>query len=234
MTRPILLFNLLSSFVYAVDAQITLPRDPLCACTVNVPLGSKDCGQSCGYGTDDNCVKKSDFLALQTLVRELQQDLATTKAGSRSPAMIKQCSRRGMNDNRESGVIMECNFVKQRDDSVLRVAWNGDLRLIHNGPRGGSCRRWYFTLNGNECGDPKPIDTQLLNNLKVINIHHPNYVEGYCRGLPAGTVRVMWNVGDCTNQSPSYSAGDSYTGWISTVRITVEEVNVEDANENIN
>ncbi|KAI0214899.1 hypothetical protein LSAT2_033084 [Lamellibrachia satsuma] len=138
-----------------------------------------------------------------------------------------------MNDNRESGVLMECDFVKQRQNTVLRVAWNGDLRLIHTGSKGASCRRWYFTLNGSECANPKPIDTQLHNNMKVINIHHPNYVEGYCRGLPAGNVHVVWSVGDCVNQNPHYDVGDSYTGWMSTVRITIEEVNVEDANVNI-
>ena len=59
-------------------------------------------------------------------------------------------------------------------------------------------------------------------------------MEGYCRGLQAGDVRVKWNVGDCVNQNPHYDVGGSLTGWISTVRITVEEVNVEDANEKIN
>ena len=77
MTSQILLFSLLTAFVYAADAQITLPRDPLCACTVNAPPGNRDCG----YGADDNCVKKSAFLVLQTLVKELQQELAATKAG---------------------------------------------------------------------------------------------------------------------------------------------------------
>ncbi|KAI0229691.1 hypothetical protein LSAT2_019847 [Lamellibrachia satsuma] len=226
MTSQILLFSLLPAFVYAADAQITLPRDPLCACTVNAPPGSR-------YA-DDNYVKKSAFHALQTLVKVLQQELATTKAGFGSPVMIKQCSRRDLNEGRESGVLMECNFVKQRDDTVLRVAWNGGLRLIHVGPKHASCRRWYFTLNGNECGDPKPIDAQLHNNVKNSNLFHPYYVEGYCRGLLAGDVRVEWNVGDCVNQNPLYDVGDSLTGWISTVRITVEEVNVEDANEKIN
>ncbi|KAI0221179.1 hypothetical protein LSAT2_027420 [Lamellibrachia satsuma] len=65
--------------------------------------------RDCGYGADDSCVKKfkkSAFLVLQTLVKELQQELATTKAGFGSPAMIKQCSRRDLNDGRERGVLM--------------------------------------------------------------------------------------------------------------------------------
>jgi len=58
-------------------------------------------------------------------------------------------------------------------------------------------------------------------------------VEGYCRGLAAGSVRIEWKVGDCVNQYMGYNVGDSYTGWTSTVRIIVEEVNVENAEKNI-
>ena len=94
MTSQILFFSLLPAFVYAADAQVTLPRDPLCACTVNAPPGSRDCGQPYGYGADDNCVKKSAFLALQTLVKELQQELATTKAGIVNRQHFKQESSR--------------------------------------------------------------------------------------------------------------------------------------------
>ena len=28
-----------------------------------------------------------------------------------------------------------CDFVKKRGDTVLRVVWNGDLRLIDTGPK---------------------------------------------------------------------------------------------------
>ena len=53
-------------------------------------------------------------------------------------------------------------------------------------------------------------------------------VEGYCRGVSAGDVRVQWNIGDCIRQG-SYKQGSPLAGWTSTVRIIVEEVNVEDA-----
>ena len=54
-----------------------------------------------------------------------------------------------------------CDFIKKRDDTVLRVVWNGDIRLINIGPKGASARRWFFTINGKECSDPRTIDTQL-------------------------------------------------------------------------
>ena len=57
-------------------------------------------------------------------------------------------------------------------------------------------------------------------------------VEGYCRGIAAGSVLVEWHVGDCITKT--YSIGASYTGWEATVRIIVEEVNVNDASATIN
>ncbi|KAI0218806.1 hypothetical protein LSAT2_029528 [Lamellibrachia satsuma] len=105
------------------------------------------------------------------------------------------------------------------------------LRLIHNSPKSGSCRRWYFTLNGNECREPNAIDTQIYTDISGKNIHRHTNVEGYCRGIAAGSVQVQWNIGDCI--TTTYDTGDSYTGWDATVRIIVEEVDVNDANSTI-
>ena len=58
-------------------------------------------------------------------------------------------------------------------------------------------------------------------------------MEGYCRGIPAGDVNVAWNVGDVVNgvgwDQSDYNTGDSVTGWVATVRIIVEEVDVENS-----
>jgi len=58
-------------------------------------------------------------------------------------------------------------------------------------------------------------------------------VEGYCRGIAAGDVFVAWNVGDVAHpdgdDQSHYNVGDSWTGWMSTVRIIIEEVDVESA-----
>ena len=66
-----------------------------------------------------------------------------------------------------------CEFVKKRDDTVLRVVWNGDLRLIDTGPKSSSARRWFFTINGKECSEPRTIDTQLHVRDSGNNIHRP-------------------------------------------------------------
>ncbi|KAI0224109.1 hypothetical protein LSAT2_024863 [Lamellibrachia satsuma] len=136
---------------------------------------------------------------------------------------------RGLGEGKENGLVYSCEFVKKREDTVLRVVWNGDLRLIHTGPKHGSCRRWFFTINGRECSEPRTIDTQLHVQTRDTNIHRPAYVEGYCRGVSAGHVNVGWNVGDCVG-GHVFNAGDSDTGWGATVRIIVEEVGIEDAN----
>ncbi|KAI0223732.1 hypothetical protein LSAT2_025133, partial [Lamellibrachia satsuma] len=99
MARLILLFSLLPAIAYTLDTQSTLPRDPLCACTVNVP--ERGCGNSCGCGADENVVKKSEFLALQAQMQELRQELAMKRT-----AHMKQCSRRSLADGRENGVLM--------------------------------------------------------------------------------------------------------------------------------
>ena len=75
MAKLVLLFSLLPVFVYTSVADNTLPRDPMCSCTVNVPERGSGC---CA---NDNGVKNSAFLALQTKVEELSQKLALKRTG---------------------------------------------------------------------------------------------------------------------------------------------------------
>ncbi|KAK2157841.1 hypothetical protein NP493_1850g00019 [Ridgeia piscesae] len=136
-----------------------------------------------------------------------------------------------MNDQREYGLLFSCDFVKKLDDTVLRVVLNGDLRLIHSGPKDASARYYFFPINGKECRDPRTINTQLHIRNADSNIHRPAYVEGYCRGIPAGDVYVAWNVGDIVTgeglDQSEYEIGDSVTRWVATGRIIVEEVDLE-------
>ena len=68
-----------------------------------------------------------------------------------------------------------CDFVNKRDDTVLRVVWNGDLRLVGNGRSTGCVRRWFFTINGKECNDPMTIDTQIYTREAGYVVHRPAY-----------------------------------------------------------
>lgn len=208
------------------DGQSTTSDDSHCSYTFKVPAA--DCSQTSG----EDQVLKSSVIGLQAQIKLLTKEIATIKAGAvggsvRRVFNLKQCSQRNLpTEGAEHGVIWSCGLVKKMEETVLRVVWNGALRLRHGS--GASCRRWFFTLNGNECSEPQTIDTQLHIQIPSSNLHRPAYVEGYCRGIPAGHVNVAWNVGDCVPQA-SMAVGDSSSGWGATVRIIVEELDIDDA-----
>lgn len=115
-------------------------------------------------------------------------------------------------------LLQECDFVKLRDDSYLRVVYMGNIRI-----QGctNCCKRWYFTFNKAECTDPAPIDGALYQGTNV-NIHRPTNIEGYCGGIDAGKVRVGFSAGNC--KVPFNTNGDAYTGSNQANRIIIEEV----------
>ena len=52
------------------------------------------------------------------------------------------------------------------------------------------------------------------------DLHRVRHIEGHCNGIPKGTVRVGFWVGNCQSHTPA----NAYTGYISVSRIFVEEV----------
>ena len=110
--------------------------------------------------------------------------------------------------------------MKHANDTALKVEFNGDFRIcccLY------CCKRWYFTFNGVECNGPLAIDgiDHIFQNhrRRDTNIHKTSQIGGYCQGIPAGTVRVGINVGDCVGKM----SGDAFTGWNSVTRVMVEE-----------
>ncbi|KAK2184139.1 hypothetical protein NP493_282g03014 [Ridgeia piscesae] len=219
------------------DGQSTTAEDSHCSYTFKVP--TNDCGQT----PMEDQLTKSLLVALQTQVKLLARNQEKlTEENIKQAESFRKLTDENTRLRREmttfkAGIyenpFISCDFVKKRGDTVLRVVWNGDLRLIDTGPKAGSARRWFFTINGKECSDPSTIDTQLYVRDSGHNRHRPAYVEGYCRGIPAGDVYVAWNVGDVVNgvgwDQSDYNTGDSVTGWVATVRIIVEEVDVENS-----
>ena len=114
--------------------------------------------------------------------------------------------------------FQECDFVKLRNDSYLRVVYMGNLRLTGCS---GCCKRWYFTFNNTECQTPAAIDASLYQGGNL-NIHRPANIEGYCGAMPVGEVRVGFNVGNCGGGFSSN--GDAWTSWNQANRIIIEEV----------
>ncbi|XP_070558713.1 collagen triple helix repeat-containing protein 1-like [Ptychodera flava] len=134
------------------------------------------------------------------------------------PRNIKQCAWDKINDDRDNGIIKECQFHKLSSTTALRVLWNGNIRALSSG---GSCTRWYFTFDGAECSDPFPIDT-VLHVHNSYNMHFGTSVEGLCYGIGAGRVDVEFRVARACDGR----AADAYTGWHSVSRIIIEEVPV--------
>ena len=132
---------------------------------------------------------------------------------------VKQCAFNKLNDGRENGQIMTCDFQKVFSNSALRVTYQGVLRLIQTS--NGYCGRWYLTINGKECSSPQPIDTVIYSyGTKGLNIHRASPLDGFCNNIPAGRVTVGLSVGKCSG----YSVGDAFTCWNSACRLIIEEV----------
>ena len=126
-----------------------------------------------------------------------------------------------MNFNVFISFFQDCVFNKDADSTVLKVEYNGDIRIA------GCldcCSRWFFTFNGVECRKPLAIDGLMhiaQNHGRTdTNIHRVGQIGGYCEGIPKGTVRVGINVGSCVGKK----AAEAYTGWNSVARIMIEEV----------
>ncbi|XP_031563571.1 collagen triple helix repeat-containing protein 1-like [Actinia tenebrosa] len=132
----------------------------------------------------------------------------------------KQCVWKNGNDARDNGEVHECLFYKQRADSYLRVAYQGNIRVSC---RKICCKRWFFTFNKVECSTPAPIDALVYQELGAwsLNIHRSATQEGYCGGIGKGIVRVGFSVGNCSG----FGDADAHTSWNSVSRIVIEEVN---------
>ncbi|KAK3750545.1 hypothetical protein QZH41_011082 [Actinostola sp. cb2023] len=130
----------------------------------------------------------------------------------------KQCTWKNTNDDRDNGQVHECLFYKKSDNSYLRVAYQGNLRVACT----YCCKRWYFTFNAKECAIPAPIDALILQHFPsgTPNIHRPGTQEGYCGGIRKGIVRVGFSVGNCHG----FGSANAYTSWNSVSRIIIEEV----------
>ncbi|XP_078368046.1 collagen triple helix repeat-containing protein 1-like [Oculina patagonica] len=130
----------------------------------------------------------------------------------------KECTwKKG--DDKDSGVIQNCEFMKNFTDTALHVYFAGTLRV---GFCDGCCSRWYFTFNGAECSSPGPIDGAFyMRTGKNHDLHRHRHIEGHCNNIHKGKVRVGFWVGNCNT---GHKNADAYTGWATMSRIFIEEV----------
>ena len=113
--------------------------------------------------------------------------------------------------------LQDCQFTKTKDDTALRVVYQGNLYL---GGCNNCCKRWFITFNGAECSGPLPIDAVLWIPNTGENNHRPGFIEGYCNNIHKGKIRVGINIGNCAG----YGNSNGYTGWNSVSRLIIEEV----------
>jgi len=127
----------------------------------------------------------------------------------------KQCAWRSV-DSRDIGLIKDCQFTKTKDDTALRVVYQGNFYIRCN----TCCKRWFITFNGAECSGPLPIDAVWWIRTIDQGNHKSGSIEGYCENIHKGKIRVGINIGNC----PSYGNADGHTGWNSVSRLIIEEV----------
>ena len=91
---------------------------------------------------------------------------------------------------------MTCDFSKQRIDSTLRVAWDGNIAVVSCD---NCCMRWFITIDGQECSDPGPIDIAIRQDQTELDEdiwyddYRPASVVGYCCGNESGGfVAISW------------------------------------------
>ncbi len=114
-------------------------------------------------------------------------------------------------------ILQDCVFDKKREDTFLRVVYQGNIYL---GGCGSCCKRWFITFNGAECSGPLPIDAAIwIRNADEDN-RRPGAIEGYCDNIHKGKIRVGINIGNC----PGYGDSNGNTGWFTASRLIIEEV----------
>jgi len=122
-------------------------------------------------------------------------------------------------DDKDSGVIKNCEFMKTFTDTALHVYFAGNLRIYGCDH---CCSRWYFTFNGAECSSPGSIDGAFyMQTGKNHNLYRHRHIEGHCNNIHKGKVRVGFWVGSCNT---GHKNADAKTGWPTMSRIFIEEV----------
>ena len=129
---------------------------------------------------------------------------------------------------------MECSFTKQRNDNVLKIAWDGNTALKRCTE---CCMRWFVNVNDEECADLGPIEASIHQDLTAgrlsvqFDARRPSTITGICRGtaggrgLAAGTHNIGLSVGGRPTFLETYSV---LTGYNSVSCFIIEEILDED------
>ena len=112
-------------------------------------------------------------------------------------------------------------LLKTQSETALRITYHGDLRVVSSS---NDCRRWFFTINGNDCSSPATIDATVHpTGVTDLNNHRPGTLDGFCENITKGRVIVGLSIGKC-KYGYENNSGDGYTCWGSVCPVIIEEV----------
>lgn len=225
--------------LYTIDAEaVNIHRGStlagICLGTDDGPLeeGAYDVMLNVGMceGFNETYNAFTGFNAVSTLnLEELPTSLAAPPDdGSYYPNWAQCVTESPLNSNLTNETVMECTFSKQSNDTVLRVAWEGNVAVEDCT---ACCMRWFITINDEECADPGPVDAAIWQDLTTgplaqpFDLRRPGTVAGICRGGEAGWLSpgehtIGLSVGQCDGLE-SFSV---LTGYNSVSRFIIEEI----------
>ena len=110
-------------------------------------------------------------------------------------------------DGGENKELRKVTYNKQRNDTVLRVAFHSALGQY----RSGRCSEWLVKFSGEECSKPAPIVTGIYQSNSGWT-QTPAEVSGFCNATSSsfifsGPLEISVHVRNCQDSSP-----DAYTG----------------------
>lgn len=122
-------------------------------------------------------------------------------------------------DGKDEGLVDDriFNFSKSQGDTVIRIGYTDNFRVIGDGPNSKGCR-WEILLDGGSCPSGELV-YDYFATLTGSNVLRSNTVLGYCEGLSEGMHQITVLV------TPIIEDSDCFTGvnsarWV----IEVEEV----------
>lgn len=126
------------------------------------------------------------------------------------------------NSNAQAAQLASLVYKKKRPETLLRLLWSSNTR----NKAAGSCARWYFKIDGQECSEPQPVEGLLYQSVSS-NIYRYNTLVGFCRSTAAGVIdkgnhTITVHVGKCRIRSLT-TGTNAYSMWATGSTMQVDE-----------
>ena len=118
------------------------------------------------------------------------------------------------------GRIARMTFTKKRDNTVLRVTFSENIRVMGR----GVAVRWFITIDGQECVKPSKLDIAMYQSDPTENSPIPSVLVGICQANAAGQIKKGTHNIDVNIGATSYPLGTPLSGFYSTTFFEVQEV----------